>query len=1131
MVGAWVISVALGAGERCSPPIDEYRHVVEVASTGTARAVDSYRFGVPAGSCSHIELPHDLDGSNVEGTDLQVLDGRLLRKSQWAKGEVLVVHRERDLGRLPLSAEVLKPDFPVGLMTVEITSPAWGRMDVWASPEGTLSLDATSRTRRYQATFEGGGRLVWSTDATWWAVGDALDATFDRRIANRWSLGELGADLTTLTPAEILKRVVGAIALDPLGADWRTLRPATTVMREGRGSAAERALVLISLFRAAGYRAVPVLVRTAEQPEIPMVVPGAAVFSRIAVHVQRDDGTDIWLDPASPYSQPDSVPRELRGSIVLEPDDVPRRLFDRVVPDGVLRIDATATLQDDGSVEFTASVTAEDGATQAVRDLLGPLPKSRRQQYLSDLLRVVRPELEDLRFQIFGVEDPAYPFGMSLELDTPGALRPLGETGRLLTVPPVLGPQLARILPPNIEVVETLTVVGNDDLRLYGVRPVEDPIREETLVGRSMQVAEQRAVLTTTALRPWRGSPRDSTSTAVLDEASQRGPELLFFPVLDSAAIRALLKADSTADTRVLEALLWLRASDLPEEERLVEASRAIRKAVRSGRVPQVADAMRRYAPKGELRGWAMLWEAVERDDGRLRIVEALEAKNELREAWKRANLLVGSRDPRIRVAALEAWARTQGERPPATEDPVGHKLWRRPAALLARAEKIALEELGAVPERVDVALASRLMAEGACSEAAPRIQRAAEGSREPATLVTLEEWRACADEPPGEVDLVQAIRDSGYDAAVMRSAVHTWSARGQTRLARRWAMVAAAIEGDDVALWQEAVDASLAAGDLNSAIHAARRASDLQPEATTTGIPLAFLAALAGDWDLSRLAYRRVGYSITDVRYEFPLTFERVEAFMVPEQRLAFLRHRDDEVLADVDLLRERVELERAAGDELALFRDLLWLAREHREPAAVVELYARTADRHWTTHPLDPFRAFLRDRDVRRLTMESALVTGAHDPMTDAGYLRGDPVAELFRELRYRTRSVAEREDWPSRLDRPRIAAPPGYRSSRLLGALDGVEGYTNPALGTVLVASTAGPDRLPPPLKGAFRLGPVVDDGRLGTVFRLDDGLAPAFVARRTVDGITYWGLARSPQLARSVLEAGVGAQAFR
>ncbi|MCB9691073.1 MAG: hypothetical protein H6736_04585 [Alphaproteobacteria bacterium] len=1122
----WVSAVARAANVACAPAIDEFRHVVDIASTSVATTEDTYRFSVPDGDCSHIELPRALDGAVVADSDLRVADGRLLRKSQWRPGDVLRVRLSGDLGKGPHSAEVLKPAFPVGVMSVQITAPATARLNVWASPEGQVSVDAP-RDQVYRAVFPGGGRLVWSSEKDWWTVGDRLRQTIDGKLANRFALGELADNADSLTPSDVVARVSKAVALDTVGPDWRSAANAATTLKKGRGSAAERAIVLLSLLRAAGYDADPVLVRTADAADIPLIVPGYALFTRIAVHVRRPNAPDIWLDPASPYSTPDSVPRELRGSIVLEPGDQPYRLYDRMVPDGTLEIEATATLKDDGSLEIAAGVKAIDGAGQAVRDVLGPLPKSRRQQWLSDLLRYVRPGLEDLRFQLYGVDDPNQPLVISFEFDVESSFRPVGY-GLAGAIPPVLAPQLARVLPPNIEIKERVSFVGSEGMHLYGVRPVEDPVDPDAILGRSTEWTDRKARLETLVLRPWRASPRAQATLQVLEEASLRGPELVLFPRLDREAIRALLKEDSTADTRVLEALLWLQAEDLLEEERLEEADRAIHKAVRTGRVRSVADAMRRYSPRGEHRGWALLWNAVGTDHDRLAIVEALERKNELREAWRRANQLVASDDPAIRIAALVAWARTQGPRPPATEDEAGHKSWREPALLLARAEKLADESFpGAGLASVDVALAERLLAKDACDEAGVRIQRAAARGTDPAAMAVLEEWRACVGEPAGPMSLEELILRSRFDVTVMRTAVRTFTRRGETRAARRWAMLAAAVEQDNVALWTEASDAALLAGDLHTAAYAMRRASDLKKDATTTGVPLAFLATLLGDWDLMQLAKRRVGYSVTDSRQEVPITFEKAQSFMLPEQRYAFLRYRDVDVLTNADLLHERFRMEDEAGDALEARRDAAWLAREHKDDHALVELYKATSDALWSTHALEPLTPSLKDPEVRRLRMESALLTGASDPLLDLPYLKEDHAASVLQDARSKPMMLAESMGWPQGLENPRVDVPAGYRSSRLLGALDGVEGFTNKAAGTVLLASVGG-DVLPPPLFGVFKLGEVVDSDDKLTIFRLDGGLAPGFVARRKLGDLTFWGAARTVQLARHAVESGIAAQ---
>lgn len=1115
MLLRWLMGVAWGNPE-CAPGIDEFRHEVTVVSSSVVNVVDTYRFSVPNGVCTEIELPRAINGFQVVDSDLKVADGKLTRKGQWAEGDVLLVQRLSTMGRGPYSAEVLRPAFPVETMSVELDAPSYVRLNVWTEPHAEVAIESGRRIV-YRASFQGGGRLVWSNEKNWWAVGARLKSTVDGRIASRWALGELAAGYESLSIEDALKRASNAVALAGEG-DWRTARPAATVIKGGSGTAAERAIVLLSVLRAAGYDADPVLVRPVGAPDLPLVVPGHAVFSRMAIRVHRPGNSTVWLDPASRYTRVDSVPRELRGAVVLISGDQPHTLLDRMVPDGRLKIQGTITLADDGSVEVSAEVTAEDGAMQAVRDVLGPLARDTRKQWLSDLLRVVRPDLEDLQFQVFGIDDPSYPFGMTVEFDSRAALRPLGA-GRAGAFPAILAPQLARVLPPNIEVVESFVVKGTDTLQLYGVRPVEDPVDGDAIVNRFMSVDGRNATLSTLALRPWRSSTRAAETAVVLDEASLRGPELVFFGVLDKAAARALQKEVTNSDTRVMEGLLWYQA------DAVEEAEKALRRAVRTGRIRDVADALRRYAERGDPRPWEVVWQVVD-DVDRMAIVEALEAKNELREAWRRASRLLTSPDVSVQIEALLTVARVQGEKPAANIDEAGHKAWREPTLLLARAEKLAQSNNAATPA-IDVAFADRLMAKGLCDKAGPRIQRAFEKSRDPFAAVVHEEWRTCSETDGEPADLEALIVESNYDPAVMRTAVRVWTARNDTVNARRWAVLAALLEQDDADMWSAAADASLAAGDLDTAVYAARNASDLKPKALTTGVPLQILATLNGDLNNAELATRRSSYQVSIE--PFPISMANADSFMEERHRLAFLRVRDDDVLASAELTRERFRRNEAAGNRTDALRDAAWLVKAHRTPTAAIDAYRATAGQLWSTHPLELLNSQVRDKAVRKLRMESALLTGVGDPLSDANVLRGDPAAELIREARYKSSAFAKRKGWPEGLSNPKVNVPVGYRSSKLLGTLKGVVGFTNSAAGSILLVSSAG-DLLPPPLEGTFRLGEVLETDGSTTTYRLEGGIVPGVVAKRTLGELTFWGAARSAQLAEHALESGLVAQSF-
>lgn len=1114
---SWILGVAFGASAPCTASIEEYRQQVELTSSTAASTVDTYRFAVPEGTCSVLELPRSLDGFRIVGGDLEVRDGRLKRNRSWSAGDMVVVARKTALGRGPHAGEVEKPPFPVRTMSVQLTAPTWLRLSVWSSPHGKVSVDV-NRKRTYRALFKDGGRMVWSTEKDWWAVGDRLKRTIDAKLIRPYQLGELGEGAEDLSVADILARVAEAVEVVDNGRSWKEARSGVAVLQEGRGSAPERGLVLLSLLRAAGYEANPVIVRPVDAADIPLLVPADALFERFAIRVRRGSLPDVWLDPRSSYTRTEAVPRDLRGVTVLEPGDLPRRLHPHPSPDGLVRIEARASIAEDGQVEITAQVTAEDGATQAIRDVLGPLPKETRKQWLADLLRVVRPELDGLRFQVFGIDDPSLPFGMSLEFDAPGAFRPL-HTGLAGDLPAVLAPQLARVLPSNLEIVETLSVQGSEGMKLAAVRPVDEPVTPKAVVHRALDVQKKRTLLTTTAFRPFRDAPRTVEVDRSLDEASSRGPELLFFPIVDKDAARAVQKEGGNSEARVMEALLWLQAGD--EEE----ASKALRRAVRSGRFPVVVDALRRFAPVGERRPWEVLWNAARDDVSRLAIVEALERKNELREAWRRASLLQRSEDPEVQILAFVAVARVQGERPAANIDEAGHKAWREPVLLLKRAEKLALARSSAGHPAVDVALAEAFLAKDGCSEAGERIQRAAASDDGPRTRAVLEAWRTCAGEESADIDFAALVEEAGHDTSVLRTVASTLAARGRPEEGLRWSLSAAYLERTDPTRWSEVVEVALAAGDLPTAVFAARRASDLQPKALTTGVPLQILATLLGDDDNARLASKRSGYQVSIGALPVPL--EEADTFLEDEHRLGFYTVRDEEVLADAARLRDRRTRELAAGDSLAAARDAAWLARSFKDAEGVVGAYAAHAGAVWSTHSLEPLRLHLRDPEVRKLRMESALLTGAGDPMADVPYLKADPEAELLKETRYRTSSLAKRSGWPSGLKNPKAVAPPGMRSSRLLSALKGVTGFTHPGAGFVLLVS-AEPDLLPPPLQGVFRLGDVVAEDRRVTVYRLEGGRVPGFVAKQTRGDLTFWGAARTPQLARYAVEAGVAAQ---
>ncbi|MCB9675884.1 MAG: hypothetical protein H6737_12250 [Alphaproteobacteria bacterium] len=1116
----WVLTgLGLAAEGPCSPDIVEFRHEVELRSSNDGTIAESYRFTVPAKSCKAVQLPRLLDGFKLLDQEIVVENGVLPRDKDWKRGQVLIVTGTRELQGGPFSEEVPLPPFPVLRTVVEVTAPSYTRLTVWADPTAQVEV-RRDRVRRYRATFAGGGRVVWSTEKDWWDVGTRLESAVSRKLATKAQLGDLAEGIEYLTPADAMRKLAASVKLDAVGPAILEAASAPEVLERGHGSAAERGLVLLSLLRAAGYEADIALVRPFGTQEVSLAVPGVGLFNSVAIRLLDEKGREVWLDPRSPYNQVEEMPLGMRGSVALVPGDYPRRVHDRLAPDGRVTIKAKATVKEDGSLEVLADVVGEGGGPQAIRDVLAPLSKDFRKQWLSDLLGLARPNIDKLRFQVFGVEDPAQPLGMSLEFLETKALEPIGENGLRGTVPAILAPHLARVLPPNIEVIETIELKGTGELRPFGVQPVEVVKDRDAVLHRQAVVKGNTATLTTSILRPWRVLDREENTDQYLFRAAEAGPQLLMFDTLDRSITHKLRAAANNTETRVLEALLWYEAGDEDEAER------TLRGTLRTARVRSLLEILSLYTPRGEFRPFDVVWDNAADDHDRLAIVQALEKKRERREAWRRASMLVNSELDAVRIEAVVTVARIQGERPAASVDEEAHKAWREPALLVKRATKWAEEAYG---ERghpaVDIPAAEQLILDGRCAAAGPLIERASEVTDVPHLRAIRAEWQACLGNESVESELESIIVDSDYDPVVITSVVRAFWKLGRIPEARRWSFLGALIAKKDAELWMTASDAALEAGDLPSAVYCARQASDLEPTSVRFTVPLQILATLAGDAEVAKLATKRTGYAVSI--QELPVTMDNAEEFITEEQRLGFLRLRDADVLEDPALLEERARRQLALKDEVGTIRDAAWLARKHHLNSADGTTYLAMAEEIWSTMTEDVLSRSVKDDSVRKLRMEYALLTGSVDPSSDARLLQDDPAAEIIRIARSDVAALASKTEWPEGLVDPDIRAPEGFRPSNVLGALDGVVGFTNQDAGASVLAS-ADKDRLPPPVAGVYTLGPVVGQAGRVTIHALEGGAAPAYCAVRQVGETTWWGISRSRQLAVYAVQAGIAAQ---
>lgn len=1114
------LALAETPADPCRPQILEYRHLVELTNPGSGTRTERYRFSAPPGSCTSIELPRQLEGMKLENGDLVVKDRKMTRLSSFSEGEMLILSRTEALSGVRLAGAVTQPAFPVEFMVVELAVGAKARVSIWTPQDAKVEVRKRDTGRLFRASFGSEGRVVWSTETSWWDVSASLGAMVDKQVPvgrNLTRMGDFATDASTLTLEAAQKRVWERIALDPTGADWSSLRPLSEVLEAGKGGAAERAVALITLLRAAGYDARPVVVRPEQDDEGVLAVPGLGLFPRTAVRVERD-GVVSWIDPAMPISRTDILPRRFRGALMLVAGDLPQVIADDLVPDGTVQIEAEMTVDARGRGATQVDVSVDDEAAMALREILVPLNASVRKQWLSDLLTTVRPDATDLELTLAGVESPTGPLLMRVkftdQLDVLGAGRIQGD------VPAALALQLARVLPPNVLVQERLVLRGADGLVPQVAVPVEEAIDPRALVKRRIELREDGMILHTVGFRPYRTAPAEDTTDGLLFQASERGPQVHFFTGSSGAAAKQVRGTAGDLDSMVAEAVFWYRVGQD------AKADKVLKSAGKTAGTAELADSLRRLVPFGESRPWEPVWDAAS-DPDRLAIVEALEASGDRREAWRRATLLLNSEDPNVVIQALVQVARVQGAKPSGTLDPEAHKAWREPILLLQRAKKLAGEASpGTVVPEIEAGLATVLLADQKCELADDSVRALDPATTNPRQQAVIAEWRACRGELRATAGLPALMAASGYDPVVMRSAVRAYEHADQAREARRWALLAARILGTDRESWMRASGLSVRMGDLRTAVYAARNASDLEPRAMTANIPLQLLASLAGDRVNATLASQRAdGYEVS--KDPLPLSIELANRFMEPEQRLAFLRLREAEVMADPELLAERLALHEKLGDRAGTQRDAGWLVKRHKRPAAVAAGLRATTDALWSTHSLAVLDAVLKEPAARSARMEFSLFTGTSDPYQDARLLGAFGSAPLVRAAKEDPDQLLAGTTWPLAIDEPEVATPYGFVPAPLLGALEGAVGFTNPDANVSVIASRAG-DLLPPPMAQVFQLGRSIAAFGPIEISRLQGHDSVAFVARRTVGDITWWGFAATPQLARFAVSEAVNAQ---
>lgn len=1081
------------------------------------------RIDDPAAVSAGLAAPIGLEGASDR--DARVLGGYLLLPSSVAAGDTYTLVGTRAVARGPYSgAFVTVPDLPVVRAEVTLKAPSNVPLSVWTGGDGHASY-SRSGGRSVRVTWEdapGNAELVWSTWKDWLAAGERLKGQVQPLLApSRESLGrQLASDLSGISVASVAERVYPAVKLDESVAwgGWETARRALDVVDAGSGSPVDRGVVLISLLRAAGYDARPGYYRPAGAPgSAPLSVPAPALLDRPCVAVVMP-GHVVWIDPSTDRVAIPELPASMVGAIAWMHGDLPVELVANGAVDGTVAIAAQLTVAGDGTSTWQATLTATGTAQEWLRTLLGPLDAQGRTTALEKLVRVGHPKLDRFTAELSGIDDPYRSLKITMYGHETGTMSRLGTSGLVGTVPPLVAPAMGAWLPPRILVREDLSITPPPAVQPLSAAPQPPVFHPDATLARTFRREGGRWVIVTEVERPYRttSAARDSSAAAFLQGQATAGSDVLLLPAPTPDVVKSLREIPDRppAEIAVLEALLWWNA-DQPKK-----ALKAMQRALVQAGADDTVKYLARHGRADDVRPWDAL-NGITRDDReRLAVLRGLESTGQRHAAWLRAAPLTRSADAAVKVEALLAAERLQPATAPA--DPREAALWRAPDQLLAEADQVSRTLPGAPASgdpRVLRVMAARALAAGRHSDAEILLEQALQAGEDPVVLVLKAQAAAAAGVSTTQVlaDIDRAVELAPFDAVVIGGASDALAQVGRRDRALHFALSSARLAFKDPARWVKAAHRSLEAGDLSTALYAARRGSDLDPKDPDAARMLELCGTLARHAEAAQLGAARAGAS--QFNLDGPPDLRTLMGVAPEHTLLALLQYHDTDVVKDASLLSLRAQLRLDAGQLDGAARDGALLASGFDQPRGVAIAFAASAGRLWSTLLGDLLDAAAgRDPVARNTRMEWRFITGQGDPLADAAKLRDDPRAQvMLRSISDPDGLAAEVAGWQAGAD-PAMKPPAGFRANKWLGGAQGVVAFSDPERGLAILRQRVPTGSLPPVLAQLYTpasppLGSLPDGGQL---VRLEGGPIPLYAAVRIgEDGTETTGLGYTPE----------------
>lgn len=1060
------------------------------------------RIDEPEACVAGLLTPPGLDGA-VDGGAM-VLENLLIIPGDAVAGDVftLTSSSRGPRGRHSGVFETA-PDLPVKAAKVTVTALGSQPLTVWADPLGDpiWSTRGGKKTIVTWDDLESGqaASVVWSTWSDWLEAGEALASTVDGKLATKRELGrDLAGDLDASNLPEIVRRTFQHVAID-LGATggFDEARAAALVAQDRKGTPAERALVLLSMLRAAGYTAQPARVRkTTAKGLFPVTVPSPDMLDTPMVQARDRKGRTLWIDPASDSVAVPGIPAAMVGATAWVPGDLPSRRIAPGVVDGNVVITTSATIDLNGNVTWSADVNADGTGLEAVRTLLRSLDNAGQEQALRRLVKQGRPELERFAAQTSGTVDPFKTFSVRLSGYDSGTFTP-EASGLRGTIVPVLGSAMAAWLPPNIRVQEIVDVKPPTSFTVAAHTRPGPAYAPAAQLDREVVRNGARVRIDVDAIRPYAASTSamEAAAASFFGETALQGVELLLFPPASKAVVKGVQQLEHTpAEKAALQALLWWSV----EQDK--SARKVLKKAMKTMTAAELLVPLREWVAPDDQRPWRALIELIAPEDraAQLALIESLERVDPAL-ALDLAGPLMQHSDANVAGRALLV--------------AIAHAPSQEVRNSLATRAKLVEPEL---KQAITLAVAEYDIDQG--QDAASITADLAETSVR-SRMVKLAGVAAALPKRTLLAEVLDLRASAPNDAAVASRGAQLLARAGFTTEALATSLDAARLAHDDPALWADVGRMAAQAGNLQLAEEAAVRASELAPTNAQRSAELYHVALLTRNNTLVELARKRDA-SLPAAETS---TLDELTAIASQNELLALLQFHDEEVGASPIHLALRAQLRTDAGFKDDAARDGINLARVHGDPQGRALAFAATAGRVFGTGAVSLLDD-VSDPTARLTRLDYRLITGSGDARSDAQALRDEPRAQdVLLAIGDPAAAAAKVEGWPTDLKNVRGTTPKGYRVNPVLSAAKGVNAYSHADRQLAIVVINGSTKVLPPPLASLFSQAKTVvalnEDG--SELLALQDGYLPLYAARSTTDTTVTLGLGFTPEAARRAL----------